>query len=104
MVVLCAACRTQPLEPRNITGDGGAPVNPTVDLARADLVRIVDLAFVIPDQSLYFPLAPFDLKLRAEDAYWITYPRELARKPNVQAFRDWLLREAHSEPEAVPTR
>lgn len=41
-------------------------------------------------------VAPFDLRLQAEDKYWITYPPALARRPNVQAFRDWLLQEAGS--------
>ncbi|MGE0006625.1 MAG: transcriptional regulator GcvA [Parvibaculaceae bacterium] len=36
----------------------------------------------------------FNIKLTAEDAYWITYRKERAKRPNVQAFRDWLLAEA----------
>jgi LysR family glycine cleavage system transcriptional activator len=39
-------------------------------------------------------VAPFELKLQAEDAYWIAYRGEVGQRPNVQAFRDWLLKEA----------
>jgi LysR family glycine cleavage system transcriptional activator len=39
-------------------------------------------------------VAPFDMKLPAKDAYWITYRKACAGRPNVQAFRDWLLMEA----------
>lgn len=39
-------------------------------------------------------VAPFELALRGEDAYWITYHESAANGPNVAAFRDWLLEEA----------
>lgn len=38
--------------------------------------------------------APFDLKLQAEDAYWIAYRSDAGQRPTVRAFRDWLLQEA----------
>ena len=41
-------------------------------------------------------VAPFDIVLRGEDAYWITYPNSAAGRPSLIAFRDWLLEEAHA--------
>ena len=41
-------------------------------------------------------VAPFDIVLSGEDAYWITYPHSLAERPSLIAFRDWLLEEART--------
>ena len=39
-------------------------------------------------------VAPFDIELAGENAYWITVPPSLAKRPHIVAFRDWLLEEA----------
>lgn len=39
-------------------------------------------------------VAPFSLRLQAEEAYWIAWRSEADRSPAVRAFRDWLLQEA----------
>lgn len=39
----------------------------------------------------------FDVKLPAEDAYWIVCRKEKKERPGVRAFRDWLLAEAAGE-------
>jgi len=39
-------------------------------------------------------VAPFQMRLPAEEAYWITYRPELENRANLRAFRDWLLSEA----------
>lgn len=44
-------------------------------------------------------VAPFDLRLPGEDAYWIACTRRSAQSSIVGAFRDWLLEEA-----AAPAR
>ena len=41
-------------------------------------------------------VAPFDIVLPGEDAYWITYPNSAAGRPSLIAFRDWLLEEART--------
>lgn len=41
-------------------------------------------------------IAPFDIALNGEDAYWITYRESATSYPNLTAFRDWLLEEAVS--------
>jgi LysR family glycine cleavage system transcriptional activator len=38
----------------------------------------------------------FDLRLKAEMAYYIVYPPRALERPKVRAFRDWLLAEARS--------
>ena len=39
----------------------------------------------------------FDIRVPAEDAYWITCNSERAKRPSVQAFLDWLLAEAAAD-------
>ena len=39
----------------------------------------------------------FDLKLKADLAYYIVYPPRAIERPMVQAFRDWLLAEARTK-------
>lgn len=39
----------------------------------------------------------FDLKLKADLAYYIVYPPRAIERPMVQAFRDWLLTEARTK-------
>ena len=39
-------------------------------------------------------VAPFDIKLAGEDAYWITAPPALGKRPHIVAFRNWLEEEA----------
>jgi LysR family glycine cleavage system transcriptional activator len=40
----------------------------------------------------------FDLRLKAEMAYYIVYPPRALERPKVRAFRDWLLAEARRGP------
>ena len=37
----------------------------------------------------------FDLETPDEEAYWLVYPERSARKPKVQAFRNWICEEAN---------
>lgn len=37
---------------------------------------------------------PFDIALPNDYSYWLAYPRAAAEKPDVAAFRAWLLAEA----------
>ena len=39
-------------------------------------------------------VAPFDIELAGKDAYWITAPPSLSKRPHIVAFRDWLMEEA----------
>lgn len=39
-------------------------------------------------------VAPFDLSLPGEFAYYVVYPPHTAEYPRIRAFRDWLLEEA----------
>ena len=41
---------------------------------------------------------PFDVSLKAGHAYFILCPLETADRPRIQAFRDWLLEEAATDP------
>ncbi|HUC16559.1 MAG TPA: transcriptional regulator GcvA [Acetobacteraceae bacterium] len=41
----------------------------------------------------------FDLRLKAELAYYIVYPPRSLERPKVRAFRDWLLAEASQAPQ-----
>lgn len=41
---------------------------------------------------------PFDVSLKAEHAYFILCPFETADRPRIQAFRNWLLEEAATDP------
>ncbi len=46
-------------------------------------------------------VAPFDITLPSESAYYLIYPQEREDNPNIAAFRDWLLGEvARSRDEA----
>jgi LysR family glycine cleavage system transcriptional activator len=36
----------------------------------------------------------FDLRLKAQMAYYIVYPLRAIERPKVRAFRDWLLAES----------
>lgn len=46
-------------------------------------------------------VAPFDITLPSESAYYLIYPKEREDNPNIAAFRDWLLGEvARSRDEA----
>ena len=42
-------------------------------------------------------VAPFDIELAGEDAYWITAPPSLGKRPHIVAFRNWLMAEATAE-------
>ncbi len=42
-------------------------------------------------------VAPFDIKLAGEDAYWITVPPSLSKRPHINAFRNWLEEEAAAD-------
>jgi LysR family glycine cleavage system transcriptional activator len=48
------------------------------------------------DLALKRLVAPFDLRLPAQGAYWIVYPRQPAPSVNLRSLRDWLLEEAHT--------
>lgn len=39
-------------------------------------------------------MRPFELSLPAGFAYYAVYPPRAMKRPNVKAFRDWLLAEA----------
>lgn len=39
-------------------------------------------------------VAPFDVTVSSEDAYYLVYPESRAALPNVRAFRQWILEEA----------
>ena len=39
-------------------------------------------------------VAPFDIELAGKNAYWITVPSALVKRPHIVAFRNWLLEEA----------
>ncbi len=39
-------------------------------------------------------VAPFDIELAGENAYWITVPPSLKKRPQIVAFRSWLVEEA----------
>lgn len=41
---------------------------------------------------------PFDLTLPGEWAYYVVFPEERAKEPNIQTFRDWIVAEARREP------
>lgn len=43
-------------------------------------------------------VAPFSIRLQAEEAYWIAWRSQVERHPAVRAFRDWLLQEASLDP------
>ncbi|WP_434112577.1 transcriptional regulator GcvA [Paraburkholderia caffeinilytica] len=45
---------------------------------------------------------PFDLVLRNDYSYWLVYPSAALERPNVLAFRTWLLSEAKQREEPVP--
>jgi LysR family glycine cleavage system transcriptional activator len=36
-------------------------------------------------------VAPFDLKMPSEFAYYVVYPAEAIRRRKIKAFRDWLM-------------
>ncbi|MCZ6741344.1 MAG: transcriptional regulator GcvA [Alphaproteobacteria bacterium] len=42
-------------------------------------------------------VAPFDIELACEDAYWITAAPSLGKRPQIVAFRNWLMEEAAAE-------
>jgi LysR family glycine cleavage system transcriptional activator len=42
---------------------------------------------------------PFELSLPAGFAYYLVYPPGALKRPNVKAFRDWLMAEARSRAE-----
>ena len=42
-------------------------------------------------------VASFDIKLAGEDAYWITAPPSLSKRPHIVAFRNWLGEEAAAD-------
>ena len=39
-------------------------------------------------------VAPFDIELAGENAYWITVLPSLKKRPKIVAFRNWLVEEA----------
>lgn len=53
-------------------------------------------ALVADDVAAGLLVAPFDLVLASDFAYWIVYPEDSIKRPKVRAFRDWLLAEARS--------
>ena len=42
-------------------------------------------------------IAPFDIELAGENAYWITVPPSLGKLPHIAAFHNWLLEEAAAD-------
>lgn len=40
-------------------------------------------------------VAPFDIDLQVDSAYYLVISQSFAERPRVKLFRDWLLREAH---------
>ena len=42
-------------------------------------------------------VAPFDIELAGKDAYWITVPFSLGKRPQIVAFRNWLVEEAAAD-------
>ncbi len=46
---------------------------------------------VAPDLKAGRLVAPFDLKLPSEFAYYLVYPAEAIRRRKIKAFRDWLM-------------
>tara|TARA_R110000868_G_scaffold2809_6_gene19380 strand:- start:1011 stop:1997 length:987 start_codon:yes stop_codon:yes gene_type:complete len=45
----------------------------------------------------------FDLETPDEEGYWLVYPERSARKPKVQAFRNWIREEAGLLPAEIET-
>ncbi|MEH6401848.1 MAG: transcriptional regulator GcvA [Sneathiella sp.] len=43
-------------------------------------------------------IKPFEMELKAGNAYFIVCPKEYAERPRIAAFRKWLLEEASSDP------
>ena len=46
---------------------------------------------VTPDLKAGRLVAPFDLKMPSEFAYYVVYPAEAIRRRKIKAFRDWLM-------------
>jgi LysR family glycine cleavage system transcriptional activator len=53
-------------------------------------------ALVADDLAAGRLVRPFKLSLPAGFAYYVVYPPRVLKRPNVKAFRDWLMAEAPS--------
>jgi LysR family glycine cleavage system transcriptional activator len=53
-------------------------------------------ALIADDLAAGRLVRPFELSLPAGFAYYVVYPPRVLKRPNVKAFRDWLIAEARS--------
>lgn len=65
-------------------------------------VAMVNVAFFKEELASGRLIRPFDVVLRT-GSYWLVYPKARRRYPKIQAFRDWILREAAEGAEAPGT-
>ena len=56
-------------------------------------VAIVDRGMLEAEIAAGRLIAPFDLGLTSDSAFYLVYPESYAERPKVAAFRDWLLAE-----------
>lgn len=57
--------------------------------------------FVVDDLAHGRLLAPFEITVPAQDAYYLVYPADTADLPRIAAFRDWLMAEAGNAGEII---
>jgi LysR family glycine cleavage system transcriptional activator len=61
-------------------------------------VAIARRPFVNDDLAAGRLAAPFDVKLQSDCAYYLVCPQIRAKRPNIVAFREWILAECHAAP------
>jgi LysR family transcriptional regulator, glycine cleavage system transcriptional activator len=64
---------------------------------QGDGVALGRSALIAADLAAGRLVRPFELSLPAGFAYYVVYPPRALQRPNVKAFRDWLMAEIHSE-------
>lgn len=108
-----AAAGTQPdwsmwLKTAGVSGVNGlkGPVMTSDSLAveaaiNAGGVALVSEFLVRQDLDSGRLVKPFDLVLPSDHRYWFVCPEENLSRPNVRAFRDWLVSAVHDDPAAT---